>query len=118
MVAKPRRSPFRINDLAEDLPCVITAGGTACGGEWGLLLRPTEGRMGRARCPVPFGEAPAFLRHLGAWVVRGACASIFSPVGSSSTAIPEVFILDVEISPRHSPDNRLTEVDVPRGWFV
>jgi hypothetical protein len=44
MANKPRRTSLRIDDPAEDVPRLITGGGKACGGEWGLVLRPTEGR--------------------------------------------------------------------------
>ena len=44
MATKPRRTSLRIDDPAEDVPRLITGGGKACGGEWGLVLRPTEGR--------------------------------------------------------------------------
>ena len=43
MATKPRRTSLRIDDPAEDVPRLITGGGRACGGEWGLVLRPTEG---------------------------------------------------------------------------
>ncbi len=44
MATKPRSTSLRIDDPAEDVPRLITGGGKACGGEWGLVLRPTEGR--------------------------------------------------------------------------
>ncbi len=44
MTATPRRTALRIDDPAEDVPRLITGGGKACGGEWGLVLRPTEAR--------------------------------------------------------------------------
>ena len=44
MTATPRRTALRIDDPAEDVPRLITGGGRACGGEWGLVLRPTEAR--------------------------------------------------------------------------
>jgi hypothetical protein len=44
MATKPHRTSLRIDDPAEDVPRLITGGGKACGGEWGLVLRPTEGR--------------------------------------------------------------------------
>ena len=44
MAASTRRTALRIDDPAEDVPRLITGGGKACGGEWGLVLRPTEAR--------------------------------------------------------------------------